>query len=83
MQSILPTKFMHMFENADDTATDKALRAEIEHDNQKTLKWIMSLDAAMRRHMNNHEIGDQVIEIIRSWASETIIVDTPHNNPYN
>ena len=83
MQSILPIKFMNMFENADDTATDKALRAEIQHDNAKILKWIMSLDAAMRRHINNHEIGDQVIEIIRSWAAETITVDNPHNNLYN
>ena len=83
MQSILPIKFKDMFENADDTATDKALRAEIDHDNQKILKWIMSLDGAMRRHINNHEIGDQVVEIIRSWAAETIIVDNPHNNVYN
>ena len=83
MQSILPIKFMNMFQNADHSATDHALRAEIEHDNAKTLKWIMSLDAAMRRHMNNHEIGDQVIEIIRSWAAETIIVDNLHNNLYN
>jgi hypothetical protein len=78
IQSILPIKFMNMFENADDSATDKALRAEIEHDNQKTLKWIMSLDNCMRRHINNHEIGDQVIEIIRSWSIEAHQVDNQH-----
>ena len=80
MKSILPVKFQSLFDNAEDTATDKALRAEIEHDNAKALKWILSLDAAMRRHMNNHEIGDQVIEIVRSWAQHTAIVDNPHNN---
>lgn len=83
MQSILPNKFMQMFENADDDATELALRTEIEHDNQKTLKWIMSLDAAMRRHMNNHEIGDEVIKIVRSWAQETIYVDNTNYNLYD
>lgn len=80
IKSILPTRFQALFDNADDTATDRALRAEIDHDNAKTLKWIMSLDACMRRHINNHEIGDQVAEIIRSWAEETIYIDNPHNN---
>jgi hypothetical protein len=78
IQSKLPTKFKSLFENAEDTATDRALRAEIEHDNQKTLRWIRSLDACMRRHINSHEIGDEVIEIIRSWATETIYVDNLH-----
>jgi hypothetical protein len=79
MKSILPVKFQALFDNADDTATDRALRAEIDHDNAKTLKWIMSLDGAMRRHMNNHEIGDQVIEIVRSWAMATKEIDNLHN----
>lgn len=80
IKSILPTKFKSMFENADDDATDKALRAETEHDNQKTLNWIKSLDAAMLRHMNNHEIGDQVVEIVRSWAMASVGIDNPHHN---
>ena len=82
-KSILPNKFKDLFDNADDTATDRALRAEIDHDNQKTLKWIMSLDTAMRRHVHNHEIGDAVAEIICSWAQETTFVDNPHHNLYN
>ena len=80
IKSILPDAFKRLFENASDTATDKALRAEILHDSAKTLKWVQSLDAAMRRHMNNHEIGDQVIEIIRSWSMASIEIDNPHNN---
>lgn len=80
MKSILPTKFQSLFDNAGDTATDKSLRAEIEHDNQKILKWIMSLDGAMLRHMNNHEIGDAVCEIIRSWAVYSATVDNLHNH---
>jgi hypothetical protein len=83
IDSILPNAFKHLFENADDTATDRALRAEIEHDNAKTLKWIMSLDACMRRHMHNHEIGDQVAEIIRSWAEETSFVDNENHKLYH
>lgn len=79
IKSILPSKFKAMFENADDTATDKALRAEIEHDNTKTLNWIKSLDSAMLRHMNNHEIGDEVILILRSWAMASIEIDNLHN----
>jgi hypothetical protein len=80
IQSVLPNSFKDIFDNADDTETDMALRAEIEHDNAKTLKWIMSLDACMRRHMHSHEIGDQVMEIIRSWAMSTTEIDNLHNN---
>lgn len=69
IKSKLPDAFKRLFENASDTATDKALRAEIEHDSQKSLKWIMSLDNCMRRHMNNHEIGTEVKKIILDWAS--------------
>lgn len=79
IKSKLPGAFKSLFENADDTATDKALRAEIEHDNKKILKWIQSLDASMMRHMNNHEIGDQVVEIVRSWAMATVEIDNLHN----
>lgn len=75
IKSKLPDAFKALFEIADDTATDTALRAEIEHDNQKILKWIMSLDAAMLRHANNHEIGDQVKKILRSWAIESGAID--------
>ena len=77
--SKLPGAFKALFEDAEETATDKALRAEIDHDNQKTLKWIKSLDACMLRHMYNHEIGDQVIDIIRSWAMASIEIDNLHN----
>lgn len=83
IKSILPGRFKDLFDNADDTATDRALRAEIEHDNAKTLKWIMSLDACMGRHIHNHEIGDQVVDILRSWAEETIFVDNPHHKLYH
>jgi hypothetical protein len=79
IKSKLPDAFKRLFENADDTATDKALRAEIEHDNQKTLKWVMSLDACMRRHMGNHEIGPRVRDIICDWAAYADAVDNSHN----
>lgn len=79
IKSKLPDAFKRLFENAGDTATDKALRAEIDHDNQKTLKWIKSLDACMIRHMNNHEIGDEVMDIVRSWAMTSIEIDNLHN----
>jgi hypothetical protein len=79
IKSKLPVKFQALFDNADDTATDRALRAEIEHDNAKTLKWIMSLDSCMRRHIHNHEIGDKVAEIVRSWAEETAYIDNLHH----
>lgn len=79
IKSILPSKFKAMFESADDTATDKALRAEIEHDNQKILRWIKSLDAAMFRHMNNHEIGGEVRKIISDWSRSATEIDKKHN----
>ncbi|GAH53618.1 unnamed protein product, partial [marine sediment metagenome] len=50
-------------------ATKKSMR-EIElHDIGKTWAWIESLDASMEKNMNNHEIGEQVKTLVRSWAA--------------
>lgn len=74
-KSQLPDKVKIHFEEADDSATQHAMQAEIASDNEKTLKWIQSLDACMMRHMSSHEIGDRVVEIIRAWAVYGATVD--------
>jgi hypothetical protein len=38
------------------------------HDIGKTWKWIESLDDSMEKYMGNHEIGEQVKTLVRSWA---------------
>ena len=80
-KSKLPYYVKNHFINADVEATTHAMNAEIAADNAKILAWIQSLDSCMMRHMNNHDIGARVIEIIRSWALHSIAVDNLHNKP--
>jgi hypothetical protein len=81
IKSKLPDRVKKYFDDADIESTKLAMDAEIRADDAKTLAWINSLDKCMRRHMNSHTIGDQVREIIRSWAfhSATVDKDEPLN----
>ena len=74
-KSKLPDCVKTHFYNADDKATERAMSAELASDNAKTLKWIRSLDASMMRHMANHDIGQDVIDIIRAWAMHSLTID--------
>lgn len=64
----LPERIRFEFEKMGDSATDKVMLLQIEKEEQKTLKWIQSLDDSMSKNMASHGIGEQVKMIVRAWA---------------
>lgn len=82
-RSKLPGDVKAHFIDADSESTLHAMNAEIAADNQKSLKWIQSLDASMMKNMGNHEIGEQVREIIRAWAVYSNNIDSEAHHLYN
>jgi hypothetical protein len=76
----LPDDIKQLFIDADQDTSDLASRVEIETDNQKILDWLYSLDASIYRHMSNHDIGEQVGEIIMSWANYARVIDFDEEN---
>lgn len=81
IKSKLPDNVKKLFDDARDESTQLAMDAEIAADSAKILAWIRSLDSCMIRHMNNHDIGNEVREVVRSWAyhSATVDKDEPLN----
>lgn len=73
--SKLPERIKFDYNKPGDTATDLAMRLEIEKDERKSLKWIISLDKSMAKNMASHGIGEQVKIIIRSWAKYADYLD--------
>jgi hypothetical protein len=65
--SALPDTVGRWFAKPDDDLTFAADKAQVVLDASKKLAWIWSLDQAMERAMNDHEIGVQVREIVRMW----------------
>jgi hypothetical protein len=71
----LPEDIKQHYVNVDEDITGLASRAEIDSDNQKILDWLRSLDKAMMRHMENHDIRDEVKEIVQAWANYATLID--------
>lgn len=67
-RSKLPERIRFEYGNHGEKATDKVMRLQIEHDDQKKLKWLQSLDDSMGVNMASHAIGEQVKMIVRAWA---------------
>ncbi len=67
-KSALPERVKCDYAREGDIATDLAMRLEIEKDEKKALKWILSLDDSMMKNMSSHAIGEQVKIIVRAWA---------------
>jgi hypothetical protein len=68
-KSALPVDIIRLFEMSGDGETQHAMRMEIEKDDQNTLKWLQSIDMAMMRALNNHNIGEEVNHILNGWAA--------------
>lgn len=66
--SKLPNDIIEMYENYDVASTKHAMRLIHEHDTEKVLKWITSLSDSIEENMANHEIGESVKVLVRSWA---------------
>lgn len=48
-----------------ETEMDRAIKI---HSAKKKLRWLRSLDASMEKALADHEIGEQVKELVRAWA---------------
>jgi hypothetical protein len=67
-RSALPERIKFEYGKDGDISTDLAMRLEIEKEEAKSLKWIISLDESMMKNMGSHGIGEQVKIIVRAWA---------------
>lgn len=71
----LPAKYIALFKNANHDATKKAMTAEVTHSAKKKLAWIISLDDTVRAAIGDHEIGERVKILIRSWSKYSNDID--------
>lgn len=65
----LPSDIKELFQLAEDGETDYAMTAEILKDDQKTLKWLQSIDGAFMKALANHNIGEEVQVILQGWVA--------------
>jgi hypothetical protein len=64
----LPKRYLDLFANIDHEATRKAMTKQRTHESLKKLKWLTSLDASVRLSIVDHEIGETVRNLVRSWS---------------
>ncbi len=64
----LPDRYLGLFINCDHEATQSAMTKERTHESLKKLKWLTSLDSSVRLSIADHEIGQTVRNLVRSWA---------------
>lgn len=64
----LPKNYLLLFKTCDHESTQLAMTKQRTHDNMKKLKWLRSLDAAVRLAIADHEIGETVRNLVRSWS---------------
>ena len=55
-------------EPGDDDSLDVD-RLFVVHSAKKKLKWLQSLDDSVEKAMADHEIGEEVKTLVRSWAT--------------
>lgn len=67
-RSRLPDFAKLWFKDETAIATAEAMNSARLENAKKKLAWIRSLDACMEKSMGDHDIGDEVKEIVRSWA---------------
>lgn len=65
----LPKRYLDLFVNCDHGATKLAMTKEHTHAALKKLKWLSSLDSSVRLAIADHEIGEPVKNLVRSWAN--------------
>lgn len=71
----LPESIIELFATSENDVTQHVMRQAISADNQKTLKWLLSLDAAVMKALANHDIADTARELVRGWAYHAHYLD--------
>jgi len=74
-RSKLPDDIRGLYVMSGVDATERAMNEEIKKDDLNTLKWLMSIDAAVMKALNNHAIGGRVSQIVESWANYSANLD--------
>lgn len=64
----LPKRYLDLFTNIDHEATQKAMTSEIRQNSLNKLKWLVSLDQTVRLAIADHETGESVRSLVRSWS---------------
>lgn len=68
-KSKLPKRVKAWYKSPGDDKGLEADRQIVEHGDRMKLRWLMSLTASMEKAMSTHEIGEQVKELVRAWAT--------------
>lgn len=76
----IPKRYIELFENCDHEATIKAMTKERTHESMKKLKWLNSLDSSVRLAIADHEIGETVRNLVRSWSEFADEIDIKGNS---
>lgn len=76
----LPSDIKDLYRLAEDGETDYAMTAEILKDDQKTLKWLQSIDGAFMKALGNHNIGEEVHSILAGWVAYAGNLDMMREN---
>lgn len=63
----LPQSVLKLFENKNVAPTDALLREKLKAESKKKLEWLRKIDGAIYSAMSDHEIGEDVKAIVRSW----------------
>lgn len=74
-KSKIPETVKEWFAEVGDDDTFEADNEAVLHSAKKKLKWLRSLDSSMERAMANHEIGEEVKQLVRSWAKHATYLD--------
>lgn len=74
-RSKLPDNVIEWFNAYGVSATHEAMINELKQSERLKLEWLQSLDSAVMRYMNSHEIGDAVKELIRAWGKHADFLD--------
>lgn len=67
-KSKLPNRVKSWYVESNDEDSFEADRQIVLHGDRAKLRWLTSLDDSIEKAMANHEIGEQVKELVRSWA---------------
>lgn len=74
-KSKLPDRVKAWYSEPGDNQSFEADRQIVEHGDRMKLKWLSSLDASVEKAMANHEIGEQVKELVRAWGKVADALD--------
>ena len=69
LKSKLPNKVKLWFTEPDDDDSFDVDRLIVIHAAKKKLKWLQSLDSSIEKAMTDHEIGEEVKTLVRTWAT--------------